>query len=173
MTSHYNDFTAIIEGNPRLSYLERCSAQSVLPSFTIIPFKRSQNSIQHCLVGTVWLVTANTPSCRSTPVNVARQTTLLQCCATALHRSKSVRNCIKTNRSLQCWNFYSALRVLTNVKRSQNGETPITCFTVATSILLVRMSHRAGPAVGGSSEVSLTNPGPVCRMLDCLFIPRA
>lgn len=62
---------------------------------------------------------------------------------------------MKTNRLLQCWNFYSALRVLTNVKRSQNGETQIICYTVATSILLVRMSHRAGPAVSGSSEVSL------------------
>ncbi len=146
--------------------------KACFPRSLSFPLNFHRTPSQHCLLGTVWLVTANTPSC-PIPMNVARQTTLLQCCATAFDWSKSVRNVSKQPACLRCWNFYSALRVLTNVKRSQNGETQITCYALATSILLVRMSHRAGPAVGGSSEVSLTNPGPVCRVLDCLFIQRA
>lgn len=55
-------------------------------------------------------------------------------------------------------------------KKSQNVETQITCYTVATSILLVRMPHRAGPTVSGSYEVSLTNPILACRMPDCVLI---
>lgn len=48
VTPYNNDFTPVLFGNSNLSYLERCSAQSVLLSFTLIPFKRSQIPIQHC-----------------------------------------------------------------------------------------------------------------------------
>lgn len=106
----------------------------------------------------------------SCAMNAARQTTLLQCCASAFDwstkkkRSKIVHNKpFATNVAtffLRC-EFYEC-------KKSQNVETQITCYTVATSILLVRMPHRAGPTVSGNYEVSLqtqTLPG-ACFTVD-------